>query len=164
MNETSHPETLGVFAPVGHVIAAFATTQDADGAAQALADAGFGSDSITRYNPEQMRAQVDIDLAKASPVAALGQEINLVRAHGELADQGYSFLVVHAPEEAQWTQVADIARRFHAERAQRYGRFIIEELIEPSGEEQQVFESPARGLDAQTRSGDEGERAAQHRR
>lgn len=155
MKTQSHRETLGVFAPVDHVIVSFPTAQDTDGAAQALADAGFRGEAITRYSAEQMRAQVDADLAKASPIAALGQEINLVRAHGELADQGYSFLVVHAPDEAQWTQVADIARRFHAERAQRYGRFIIEELIEPSGEETQTFESPDRGLDAQTHSGEE---------
>jgi hypothetical protein len=159
MDKQSHPQTLGVFAPVGHVIVSFATAQDADGAAQALADAGWSGEGVVRYSPEQMRAQVDADLTQASPIAALGQEINLARAHGELADQGYSFLVVRAPDEAQWTQVADIARRFHAERAQRYGNFIIEELIEPEGEESQVFESPDRGLDAQTRSGQEGDHA-----
>jgi hypothetical protein len=70
---------------------------------------------------------------------------------------------VKAKEEAQWTLVAEIARRFHAERAQRYGQFIIEELIEPSGDEQQTFESPDRGLDAQTRSGEEKD-LAPHRR
>ncbi len=155
MNKKSQPETLGVFAPVGHVLISFPTAQDADGTQQALRDAGFAAEDITHYTPEQMRAQVDLDLAKASPLANLGQEINLARAHGELADEGYSFLVVKAKEEVQWTQVADIARRFHAERAQRYGNFIIEELIEPSGEEQQTFESPDRGLDAQTRSGQE---------
>jgi hypothetical protein len=163
MDKQSVPQTLGVFAPVGHVIVSFATAQDADGAAQALAEAGWQGARLVRYSPEQMRAQVDIDLAKASPIAALGQEINLARAHGELADQGYSFLVVHAPDEQQWMQVAEIARRFHAERAQRYGNFIIEELIEPSGEEKQVFESPDRGLDAQTHSGTEAERARQRR-
>jgi hypothetical protein len=159
MDPKSHPQTLGVFAPVGHVILSFPTAQDMEGAAQSLADAGFGGQEVVRYSPEQMRAQVDIDLAKASPLAALGQEINLVRAHGELADQGYSFLVVHAPQEPQWRQVAEIARRFHAERAQRYGNFIIEELIEDANEERQVFESPDRGLDAQTRSGEEADRA-----
>ena len=153
MDKKSHPETLGVFAPVGHVFVSFPTAQDADGAAQALGEAGF-AEGITRYSPEQMRAQVDIDLAKASPLANLGQEVNLARAHGELADEGYSFLVVKAKDEAKWTQVAEIARRFHAERAQRYGNFIIEELIEPSGEENQTFESPDRGLDSQTRSGE----------
>ncbi|MET0335248.1 MAG: hypothetical protein ABW190_13325 [Rhizobacter sp.] len=155
MDKKSHPETLGVFAPVGHVIVSFPTAQDADGAAQALADAGFTGTDVVRYSPEQMRAQVDIDLAKASPLANLGQEINLARARGELADEGYSFLVVKAKDEDKWTRVAEISRRFHAERAQRYGNFIIEELIEPSGEENQTFESPDRGLDAQTRSGQE---------
>jgi hypothetical protein len=164
MDKKSHPETLGVFAPVGHVIVSFPTAQDADGSTQALRDAGFPEGHITRYTPEEMRAQVDIDLAKASPVANLGQEINLARAHGELADEGYSFLVVKAKDEAQWTQVAEIARRFHAERAQRYGNFIIEELIEPSGDEQQTFESPDRGLDAQTRSGQEKDLAHNPRR
>jgi hypothetical protein len=164
MDKKSHPETLGVFAPVGHVIASFPTAQDADGAAQALGEAGFAGQDVTRYTPEQMRAQVDIDLANASPLANLGQEINLARAHGELADEGYSFLVVKAKDEAKWTQVADIARRFHAERAQRYGNFIIEELIEPAGDEQQTFESPDRGLDAQTRSGKEKDLAREDKR
>jgi hypothetical protein len=159
MDPKSHPQTLGVFAPVGHVILSFSTAQDMEGAAQALADAGLrGDQAVVRYSPEQMRAQVDIDLAKASPLAALGQEINLVRAHGDLADQGYSFLVVHAPQEPQWQQVAEIGRRFHAERAQRYGNFIIEELIDGQDEERQVFESPDRGLDAQTTSGREQDR------
>lgn len=162
MDPNSHPKTLGVFAPVGHVILSFPTAQDMEGAAQALGDAGFTGNAVVRYTPEQMREQVDIDLQKASPIAALGQEINLVRAHGELADQGYSFLVVHAPQEPEWRQVADIARRFHAERAQRYGNFIIEELIEDGTEENQVFESPDRGLDAQTQSGRESDRALEN--
>lgn len=163
MDKQSHPQTLGVFAPVGHVIVSFPTLQDMGAAADALRDAGFADEHITRYTCDQMREQVDTDLAKASPLANLGQEINLARARGELADEGYSFLVVKAKDEAQWTQVAEIARRFHAERAQRYGNFIIEELIEPSGDEQQTFESPDRGLDAQTRSGEEKDHAP-HRR
>lgn len=164
MDKKSHPETLGVFAPVGHVIVSFPTAQDADGATQALGEAGFAADTITRYSPAQMRAQVDIDLAKASPLANLGQEINLARARGELADEGYSFLIVKAKDEEKWTRVADVARRFHAERAQRYGTFIIEELIEPSREEGQTFESPDRGLDAQTHSGKEKDIARDGRR
>ena len=105
MDKQSHPQTLGVFAPVGHVIVSFPTQQDMSAAADAMRDAGFADEHITRYTSDQMREQVDIDLAKASPIANLGQEINLARAHGELADQGYSFLVVKAKEEAQWTQV-----------------------------------------------------------
>ncbi len=164
-DKNPHPETFGVFAPVDHVVISFPTAQDMEGAAGALEKQGFGaSGDVRRYTPEQMRAQVDIDLKNASPLAALGQEINLVRAHGELADHGYSFLVVHAPKKEQAEQVADIARRFHAERAQYYGHFIIEELIENAQDESQVFESPDRGIDAQTDTGLEKDRGDAPRR
>lgn len=47
---------------------------------------------------------------------------------------------------------------FNAERAQKYGRLIVEELIEHGDDLPQVAESPARGLDAQTTSGRERDR------
>ena len=55
-------------------------------------------------------------------------------------------------------QVALVAKRFGAARAQKYGRFIVEELV-PVGNtpKQQVYETPSAGLDAQTRSGIEGD-------
>lgn len=149
MPKKPHPETLGVFAPVDHVFISFPTVQDMEGAASALGRQGYRDDQVMRYSAEQMRTLVDADIAHASPLASLGQEINLARAHGELADQGYSFLVVHAPKTQQAREVADIAATFNAERAQKYGNFLIEELIAPAGaEDAQVFESPARGLDA----------------
>lgn len=159
MKKSHPPETLGVFNPVGHVVASFPSARDVDEAVDALARSGFSGQDVARYSPEQMKAQVEREIADASPIAAIGQELNLVKAHGALADKGYHFLVVNAPKDEQAQEVAEIARRFHAERAQRYGRFIIEELIEEGPEEQQVFESPDRGLDAQTPSGREEERA-----
>lgn len=159
MDKTHPPKTLGVFNPVGHVIVSFPTAGDASAAADALARAGYGEADVERYSPQQMKTQAERHVAEASPIAAIGQELNLVKAHGALADQGYNFLIVHAPKEEQAREVADISQRFHAERAQRYGRFIIEELIEEGPESRQVFESPDRGLDAQTRSGREEDRA-----
>lgn len=159
MDKTDPPDTLGVFNPVGHVVISFPAAEDVDNAMDALARAGFSGGDVVRYTPEQMKAQVDRDVADASPIASIGQELNLVKAHGALADKGYSFLVVNAPKDEKAREVADIARRFRAERAQRYGRFIIEELIDEGPESQQVFESPDRGIDAQTRSGKEQDRA-----
>jgi hypothetical protein len=60
----------------------------------------------------------------------------------------------------QATRVARAAEACGAERAQHYGHFIIEELIERPGGISQVAESPDRGLDAQTPSGKETEAAA----
>ena len=91
---------------------------------------------------------VERDLRNASPLAAIGQEINLLRSHGELAERGYHFLVVKAKDDAQAREIAEISRRNRAERAQYYGHFIIEELLEPEGGRPQVAESPHRGLDA----------------
>lgn len=92
-------------------------------------------------------------------MATIGQEVNLVKAHLALADMGYHFLVVEAADLPIAQRVAEMVRPFKAERAQLYGRFVIEDLIQHPGEEAQVAESPDRGLDAQTPSGLEQERA-----
>jgi hypothetical protein len=155
MNPTDRPEAFGVFKPVGHVIAAFPTAHDAQGAMNALLRSGFDAADIVTYTPEQMKQQADIDIDQAGVLAGIGQELNLVKAHRELAEKGHSFLVVHAPKDEQAQSVAEISRRFNASRAQSYGRFVIEDLIEVGSDERQVSESPDRGLDAQTRTGEE---------
>ena len=151
------PQAYGVFKPVGHVVVSFASAADARGTAVALRDDGFTDGEVTTYSPEAMLAQADADIDRAGPAASLGQELNLVRAHRELAAKGYHFLVVRASSDERAQVIASVARRFNAERAQRYGHLIIEELVEPGNGEPQVAESPDRGLDSQTRSGREGD-------
>ncbi len=155
MNTNDKPESFGVFKPVGHVIVAFANAVDAEGARAQLQREGFTPEDIRSYSPEQMKNQADTDIEHAGLLAGIGQELNLVKAHRELAVRGHSFLVVHAPNDETTERVADIARRFHAARAQKYGRLVIEELIEVGTGDKQVAESPDRGLDAQTLSGRE---------
>jgi hypothetical protein len=155
MSPNDRPAAYGVFKPVGHVILAFPNESDMNGAYSVLLSGGSAQADITAYTPEQMRQQADIDIEQAGVLAGIGQELNLVKAHRELAIQGHSFLVVKAPSDADADRIADVARRFHAARAQRYGHMMIEELIEVGSGEKQVAESPDRGLDAQTRSGRE---------
>jgi hypothetical protein len=157
--QTSH----GVFKPVDHVVISFPSAADQAGAVHALAAIGVDSAAITRYTPQEMIRQVDSDLDNAGALAAIGQEVNLVKAHRALAEQGYHFLVVHADDDDQAQRIADTVKGFNAERAQHYGHFIIEELISHPNDEPQVAESPDRGLDAQTPSGFEDERAWRHR-
>ncbi|HET7524574.1 MAG TPA: hypothetical protein VFK10_01410 [Burkholderiaceae bacterium] len=150
--------SFGVFKPVDHVVISFATPEQADAAAQALSTIGLRAPSaVHRLTDREMLQQIDHDLQRASPLASIGQEVNLIKAHLELAERGYHWLVVYAPDDRQAARVAHVARTHGAERAQRYGNFIIEELITPPV--RQVAESPDRGLDAQTRSGAEFERA-----
>jgi hypothetical protein len=164
MDKHNPPTSHGVFKPVGHVVISFPSAQDQQQAAHALRAMGLADDDITPYSAAEMKNQVDTDLQRATALASMGQELNLIKAQGELASLGYHFLIVHATDDELARRVAGTVRPFGAERAQYYGNFVIEELIEHSDDEPQVAESPDRGLDAQTPSGREGERALRHRR
>lgn len=129
MHKGDVPEAFGVFKPVGHVVMAFATAEDLEAATRALTEAGFAAEHVVRYTSEEMLQQSERELQHAGPLAALGQEKNLVKKHHELAEQGHGFLVVFAPERPQTEQVAEVAERSHAVLAQKYGQMIIEELI-----------------------------------
>ncbi len=150
MEPNDRPEAYGVFKPVGHVIVALPTAADSQGARSALVAGGFDAAAIVTYSPEEMQRQADIDIEQAGVLAGIGQELNLVKAHRKLAEQGFSFLVVKASGDDEAQKVADIARRFHAKHAQKYGRLVIEELIDESPDNQ-TNESPDLGLDVQTR-------------
>lgn len=151
------PRSFGVFKPVGHVVISFPEAAQAQRAAQALVGLGVAADAVHPYSDREMLNQIDEDIARASPIAAVGQEMNLVLAHRVLAKKGYHWLVVGVAGDRQAAQVAAAARDCGAERAQHYGHFIIEELIDRPGNQPQVAESPDRGLDAQTPSGREAE-------
>lgn len=155
--------SFGVFKPVGHVVISFPDAATADRAATALATLGLRADAVRRYTDQQMLRRIEADIADASPIAAIGQEMNLVLAHKALAQRGYHWLIVFATSDGQAREIADTSRACGAERAQHYGHFIIEELIDRPGALPQVAESPDRGLDAQTPSGKESEAVALRR-
>jgi hypothetical protein len=159
-SSSNRPTSFGVYKPVGHLVISFPTAQDAQAALaaleapetpetpEALSSLAIEASDIHTYSDTEMVTQVAEDLKNASPLAAIGQEINLLRSHGELAERGYHFLVVKAKDDEQARQIAQAVRPHAAERAQYYGHFIIEEMIEPAHGPPQVAESPDRGLDA----------------
>ncbi len=147
MDKSDPPRSFGVFKPVGHTVIAFRTADAMEAAVAALLKQRFALTDLARYTPEEMGAQVQSDLQTASAIAGVGQELNLVKAHGELANSGCSFLVVHAPDDTRASQVDEVVRTYNAAAAQRYGTFIVEELAAQSEGEVQTFESPDRGLD-----------------
>ncbi len=152
MDINNPPRSFGVFKPVDHTVVTFANPTALESAAAGLLGHGFFADDLTRYSPAQMLAQTASDLQTASPLASIGQELNLVKAYRDLAEQGCSFLVVHAPDEAQLATLVEVIRAAGAQAAQRYGSFIIEELIATAEGEVQTSESPDKGLDLKTDS------------
>ncbi len=141
------PTSFGVYKPVDHLVISFPQAAQAQAARDALQALPLEAADIHAFSDAQMVDQVAQDLKNASPLAAIGQEINLLRAHGELAERGYHFLVVKARDDAAARRIAETVRAQGAERAQYYGHFIIEEMIDPEAGRPQVAESPDRGLD-----------------
>ncbi len=147
MDKSNPPTSFGVFKPVGHVVIALDSERVALATAEQLMAQGFAAADITRYTPMEMKNQVDAQAATASPMAAIGQDLNLILAHRALAESGCSFLVVHAPEAEQVDKIRVVAHAVHAKSAQRYGMLVVEELLTPPPGQIQTFESPDKGLD-----------------
>jgi hypothetical protein len=158
MNQEEHT-SFGVFKPVGHTVISFPSADQAAEARTALVRLGVADDAVRGYTDRDMLSQIDRDIQGASPLASIGQEMNLVLAHKALAELGYHWLIVHTPENELARQVAACVKPLGAERAQLYGHFIIEELITHPDAQAQVAESPDRKLDSATPSGREEERA-----
>ena len=150
MDKSNPPTSFGVFKPVGHVVIALESAAQAHAVADSLRAQGFAAADLVHYSPQEMKDQVDAEVLTASPLASVGQDLNLIMAHRALAERGCSFLVVHAPTARQVGQVSSAARAMNALSAQRYGTLIVEELIDPNPGQNQAFESPDTGLDAET--------------
>ena len=123
------PASPKLLKPVDHVVLAFAEETAIRDATTALNDAGFAGPAVHEYTADEMRTALDVELENAGPLASLGQETNLAKFRGALAEEGHGWLVVHAPNDEQTDRVADIARRFGARLAQKFNRFTIDELL-----------------------------------
>lgn len=132
MDKSNPPETFGVFKPVDHTVITYKDVPDMLEGVQALMALGFNVSDMVRYAPQEMLALADAQLVAASPFAAFGYELDLIKVHRTMAKQGCSFLVVHAPQESQAEQVANVARTSQAVTAQHYGTFMIKEVLEPT--------------------------------
>ena len=149
MDKSNPPTSFGVFKPVDHVVMAFENATAAQDAADQLSSQGVSAADVVRYTPQEMKNQVDSNLLTASALASLGQDLNLVKAHRALAEEGCSFLVVYAPHAEQVQRIQIIANTMKAKSAQRYGSLIVEELLDAPSNQRQLFESPDRGLDVE---------------
>lgn len=145
--------SFGVFKPVGHLIVSLPSGPQADEAQRALPGLGVADEAVHRMSDVQMLEQIDHDLQRASPLAGVGQELNLIKSHREMALRGHHWLVIRVKNDAEAERIAEALRGHGAESAQLYGAFIIQELIGPPDGRPQVSESPDRGLDAPSPAG-----------
>lgn len=129
MTKADHPQSLGAFKPVGHVVVAMPDDTRAARTVQALLAQGFERDDILEYTAAEENDEMDRMLQYTSDFAGFGYEVTLMRRYKELAGQGASWLIVFAPEDDQAERVAAAAREHGALLAEKYHRLVIEDLI-----------------------------------
>ncbi len=110
MNTADLPRSYGVFTSIGHTVLVFPELPKREQAALALDAAGIDTVDVTRYSPREMIAQVEADIQTAGILASIGQELNLVKAHGDFAREGCHFMMVPTDDDAIVRQVANIAQ------------------------------------------------------
>jgi hypothetical protein len=131
LDKQDMPESFGVFKPVNHVVMAFARREDRDAAREALLKDGFGPEELTNFTAQEMLAQTTHQIETASGTSAFGYEIVLAKEHRILAEEGQEWLAVHAPKTEQSDHVAEVAKQHNASIADRYGRLVVEHLLQP---------------------------------
>lgn len=129
MTKADHPQSLGAFKPVGHVVVAMPDDRAAAAAVQALLQQGFEREDILEYSAAEENDEMDRMLQHTSEFAGFGYEVTLMRKYKALAAEGASWLIVFAPEEEQALRVAETARAYGALLAEKYHRLVIEDLI-----------------------------------
>jgi hypothetical protein len=118
-----------VVTPRNHVVISFPSRAHAVRAMDALDEVTFSIHDVRYYSDLDMLERIDQELAVVGAQTNIGEELELVRAQRKLAELGFHWLVVRARNDGRAYQIADRVREFGAERAQYYGRCMIEELI-----------------------------------
>ena len=145
MHSTNPSESFGTFKLVGHTVITFRSLAGVHAGLHSLKELGFSKAQWVCYSPAEMKAQGARALRTAGPLGATGQDLNLIRIHRSLAEQGCNFLVVHTPRSEQVRTVARVANSLNAVSAQHYGPLTVEQLIDPAFGRQRIFESSRRG-------------------
>jgi hypothetical protein len=123
------PTQFGVFYPLGHVVVALQSRDDAERIRQLLLDGGYDERDVTLANSSQVSAGARELLQSASVIAKIfGAELDAMHKHIELADAGYTFLVAYSPSDLDTQRLMNVARRFKYALAQKYDRFSITDL------------------------------------
>jgi hypothetical protein len=129
MTKGEFQASLGALDPVDHAILAFENDSVAADAAKALRDGGFGEADVLVYTSGELFPDLNEAMRNASGAAGFGYQVTLMRRYMTLASEGCGWLVVYAPDDAQRDTVQEIARRFGARSAVRYGRLASEDLV-----------------------------------
>jgi hypothetical protein len=125
----SPPTQFGVFYPLGHVVVALESRDEAERMRQLLIDGGYDEADVTLWSSAEVAAGARELQQSAGMIARIfGAEMAAMDKHIALADAGYTFLVAYCPSDLDAKRLMNVARRFRYGLAQKYDRFSITQL------------------------------------
>ncbi len=120
---------FGIFYPVGYLVAAFATREDAEQVEKDLTTGGYDNDDVRLYTCAQVAAATERNLEDHSGfLAHLGKSDQAVKIHLDAAQHGATFLLVYAPGATDASRAMNVIRRVPFKFVHRYHRLAIEEM------------------------------------
>jgi hypothetical protein len=123
------PTKFGLFYPRGYVVVSFEDAGEAESARELLIMGGYDPEDVFLSDPATVMEHTKAHLGSASPLAkALGPEHAAETRHQELAQRGHTFLLAYAPSELDTERLLNVVRRFRCGLAQKYDRFVLQEL------------------------------------
>src|SRR5687768_13865391 len=107
------PTQFGVFYPLGHVVLALQSRDDAERIRQLLIDGGYDERDVTLWESAQVATGARELQQSASILAKLfGADLDAMHKHIELADAGYTFLAAYSPSDLDTKRLMNVARRY----------------------------------------------------
>lgn len=119
---------FGIFYPVGYLVAAFPTQEEAERVQRDLLTGGYDDADVQLYTCAQVAAATKENLNNTGILARLGKSDDAIRLHLTAARDGASFLLIYAPGDTDTTRAMNVIRRGPFNFVHRYHRLAIEDV------------------------------------
>lgn len=119
----------GVFYPTGYMFLMFATEAERSQAVDLLLADGYNGESFMEVPTEAVLGVIASTVGGAdAPLQSVGTEAATVRRYAELAAQGHSAMMIHAPSSEETEHIMNVLRHARISYAQKYRHLVIEDL------------------------------------
>jgi hypothetical protein len=126
--ETSHKTDFGAFYPTDHIVVAFKEYDDAEQVCDELRADGYKEEECDLHTAEEVAEATQRNLDNTGLMARLGKSTAAIEEHQKAAQNGATFLLVHAPHERDTQRVMQAVCKRSFILAHRYGKLTIEDL------------------------------------
>ena len=125
--------SFGTFYPEGYIVAAFEDRGSAEAARSALQGAGGAGHEVRLFSGEEVLANHEEFMGQRNlgerVAGLLGSEEQLASdEYLDLARQGHSLLIVHAPSRAEIDRASPLLKEHGAHRMRHYDKLTISNL------------------------------------